>query len=142
MYATRSDMEELYGVDEVALVATRHTEDAPSNTSIERALADASALIDSHIAAHYPLPLVSPAPVLVRPCVDIALYYLAQSATRLTDELRQRYEDAMALMRRYSNGTATLGLDRDGDGKVEGGAKVISVTGPARQFTREKLRDL
>jgi phage gp36-like protein len=142
MYATRSDMEALYSVDEVALIATRHTEDAPSNTSIERALKDASSLIDSHIAARYPLPLAAPAPVLTRPCVDIALYYLAQSATRLTEEIRQRYEDAMSLLARLAKGTATLGLDTDGDGKSESGAKVITVSGPPRELTREKLRGL
>ena len=88
------------------------------------------------------LPLAATAPVLVRPCVDIACYYLAQQATMLTDELRQRYEDAVKLLRDFAEGRATLSLDTDDDGKAESGPQVISVSGPPRLFSRETMRDL
>ncbi|MEL8055037.1 MAG: phage protein Gp36 family protein [Pseudomonadota bacterium] len=142
MYATRADMEALYGADDVALWATRSREDGPSETSIEGALNDSAGFIDTHLASRYKLPLRAPAPVLQRPCIDIAVYYLANTASRATEDIRQRYEDAVSLLKRLANGTATLGLDTDGDGAAESASRVISVSGPERQMTRETLREL
>ena len=140
MYATRQQMEDAYGADQIALLSTRDVE--VDEDSITRALSDASALIDTYLSGRYKLPLAATAPVLVRPCVDIACYYLAQQATMLTDELRQRYEDAVKLLRDFAEGRATLSLDTDDDGKAESGPQVISVSGPPRLFSRETMRDI
>lgn len=140
MYATRQQMEDAYGEEQITLLSSRDLE--VDEDSISRALTDASSLIDSYIARRYPLPLAFAAPVLVRPCVDIACYYLAQRATLLTEELRQRYDDAVKLLRDIAGGRAELSLDRDADDRPESGPQVIVATGPARVFSRSSLRDL
>ncbi len=89
----------------------------------------------------YVLPLTA-LTALVRPCVDIALYYLAHPASVLTDEIRQRYEDAAALVRRFGDGRARLAIDTDGDSKGEAGPAVITMNQPNRIFNRTTLRDL
>lgn len=144
MYATRADMEDLYGQEQIALVSTRYGEDAPNEGSIESALADASALIDTHIGTRYtlPLPQAVTAPVLRRPCVDIAIYYLASTADVLTEQIENRFKHAKSVLQKLGNGTIKLALDRDGDGKAEAQSNVITVEGPPRAFSRSKLRGL
>lgn len=142
MYATRTDMSELYGDDLIARVSTRYGEEVSNEAAIEKALADASGLIDTHIGVRYPLPLSAPAPVLRRPCVDVAIYYLAQSADVLTEQIEMRYKDAKSLLGKLSRGEAKLTQDSDGDGNSESSARVVTVEGPARQFSRDKLRGL
>lgn len=142
MYASRNDMEELYGEDLIVRVSTRYGDEAPDEGSIEKALADASSFIDTHIGVRYPLPLPAPAPTLRRPCVDIAIYYLAQSADILTEQIEVRYKDAKSLLNKLADGRAKLTLDGDGDGQSESRARVITVQGQPRALSRDKLRGL
>lgn len=145
MYATRADLENMYGVNEVAVIATRDTEAAPSETSISRALQDATDFMNTHLASRYDIPLSGDAPSLKRPCADIALYYLAQSASSLTEEIEKRYERALAYLRDLSKGVATLAIDPDGEGEATAttGRQVrVAKTGPDRLFARDALRDV
>ena len=140
MYATRADIEEIIGIDQLAVVATRDVDAGVSDDAINKALADASGFIDGHVGERYSLPLTSPAPLLRRPCVDIVVYYLAQGATLMTEDIKARYDDARKVLKDIANGVIKLTLDTDGDGRSESERRVISVQGPDRIFTRDTLR--
>lgn len=145
-YATKADIEELYGAD--ALFAADHdgdgvAEDAP----VLRAIEEADAEIDSSIGVRYPLPLAETPRILRRLSVDIAIYRLALSRDVLTEELRTRYEDATKTLDAIATGKKSLNLAApdsggDDDGPSFEAPRPIVQTGPEREFSREKMRDL
>lgn len=149
-YASRSDIVEIYG--EQALVAADRDRDGVADApAIERALVSASDEIDSHIAVRYPLPLAAVPGILRQLAVDVAVYRLAQTADVLTEEVRQRYEDAVAHLRRIAEGKAALvlppaepgegGEEEDAEGLGDSPQPIVTA-GPPRLFSRERMRDL
>ncbi len=91
-YATRTDLEERYGVDELA-----QRESVLPAGAVDRALADADVEIDSYLASRYAVPM-SPIPNNVtRIAAAIARYRLLGDA--VTELARKEYEDARAWLR-------------------------------------------
>ncbi|WP_224825598.1 gp436 family protein [Cognatishimia sp. MH4019] len=108
MYATRDDITAIYGAEFLEDITPADVADP--NGAIDEALADASAEIDGYLSARYDLPLGGQPKVLRRPCIDIAAYVLANSHTRLTDNIETRYTQATALLTKISDGRVGLGL--------------------------------
>jgi phage gp36-like protein len=71
-----------------------------------RALADADAEIDSYLAARYTLPLGSTPGVLTRLAADMTRYRLYDDG--MPETVRQRYEDAVSLLKRMAKGEGLL----------------------------------
>lgn len=136
MYAHQADMVTRYGEAAVLLVADRDGDGELDAEVLERALADAAAEIDAYVSRRHELPLPSKPRVLVGLAVDIAMYRLSAEADSLTDEKRQRYEDAIRLLSRIASGEVLLGTTP----RRAGGAAVIE--GPSRLFSRKSLRGL
>lgn len=111
IYATQQDIAERHGEELLLSLTDRDGTGEVDTAAVERACADASAEADSSLAERYSLPLPSVPPVLVRVCVDIAVYRMASTADVATEEQRTRYEDAVALLRRIARGEAGLGID-------------------------------
>ncbi len=107
-YATPTEILTRCGEDALYAVADRDGDGVLDTEAIGRALDDATAEIDSYLAARYPLPLPVVPKIVTILCVDIALYRLAPD--HRTDERRQRYEDAVKLLRAISEGKANLGV--------------------------------
>lgn len=107
-YATQADIIDRYGENALYAVADRDGDGVLDSEAIGNALNDATAEIDSYLAARYPLPLTVAPKIIVILCVDIALYRLAPDYR--TEERRQRYEDAVKLLRAISEGKASLGI--------------------------------
>ena len=106
MYATESDIVKRYGQDALDLAFAR-AGDLANPAAVSQALDDASDEIDTYLMGRYSLPLDPVPPVLTRLCVDMALYHGSDLAA-LTDERRTRYEDAVALLTRISEGKVSL----------------------------------
>lgn len=137
IYATRQQLEEVWGPD---FVSDLLPEDVDVQAAVDGALERASAEIDSHLSARYPLPLASAPAALVTPCASIAVYMLAIRHTALTTTIEERYKQAIELMKRIADGKAGLGeaeprVSADTDAST-GGAFFSS--GP-RLFSRERL---
>jgi len=112
MYATRANIVELYGqvfLDDLLPIDAEEAFDP--DAAISKALEIASAEIDAHLSVRYTLPLSGKPRALTRPAVDIAAYILANSHTRLSEEIEKRYDKAVALMERMAMGKAGLGKD-------------------------------
>jgi phage gp36-like protein len=145
-YATQSDITDLYGLNAL-YVADRDGDGVADAAAVDRALASASAEIDSYLLVRYTLPLPDVPQILVQACVDIAVYRLALSHDVLSEEHRRRYEDATAHLKRIARGEAALHLPSappvlDPDGNPITGAKPIVAGGPPRLFSRDQTRDL
>lgn len=80
-----------------------------ARTRIDRALADAAALIDGYLKARYALPLITVPTVLKRVACDVTRYYLMDQ--RATDEVRQRYEAQVKLLAAIERGQFSLGAE-------------------------------
>lgn len=100
-YATRIDLEDRYGADEIA-----QRESMLPVGAVDRALADADAEIDSYLTGRYALPL-SPVPANIgRVASAIARYQLLGDA--VTEVARKHYEDARAWLKDVAAGRAQI----------------------------------
>lgn len=135
-YANQQDLVARYGTDAVLLVADRDEDGEIDAEVVVRALADAAGEIDAYVSRRHELPLSSTPRVLVSLTVEIAMYRLSAEADTLTDEKRQRYEDAVRLLGRIASGEVLLGTTP----RRAGGAALIE--GPQRLFSRRSLRGL
>lgn len=78
----------------------------PSQSSVNDAIQDATEEINGHIGGRYPLPLPNVPSNLKRMTCDIARYRLYFQQP--TEEVRQRYEDAIAFLKRVADNKAHL----------------------------------
>jgi len=121
------------------------TNEDPAATTLNaavlgRALEDASAEIDSYLEGRFKLPLADPPAVLERLAIEIAMYRL-QALRPLHDlkDARQRYEDAIAMLRRVGSGEISLGLSPAGSTAPRSAPDEVD-EGPRRVFGRNKLK--
>jgi phage gp36-like protein len=108
-YATRQDMIDRFGSDELMQLTDRANLGVIDDTALNSALADADAEINTYLVGRYTLPLASVSPILTRFAADIARYQLFD--TRASDQVIQRYKDAIAFFKQITAGNASLGLD-------------------------------
>lgn len=112
-YATRQDMIDTFGEDEVARLTDTHAEpgvidDATLLRSLERSSAD----IDGYVSTRYPRPFLEIPRLLIGICCDMARYRLCGTGGRLvTDEVRDRHKDAIKLLGMVASGQVKLGQD-------------------------------
>lgn len=105
-YATQADMVERFGHTELAQRTDRFDGVTIDEVVLSRALADADAEIDGYLATRYTLPLTSTPAVLVRLAADLARYQLC--GDKVPDSVRQRYVDAVAVLKRLATGEVQL----------------------------------
>lgn len=109
-YAVKQDLIDRFGEDELIQLTDRSASPvAIDDTVLGKALSDADGVIDAHLAGRYTLPLASVPKLLVRYAADIARYFLYED--RAGESVRRAYEDALAFLKRVSEGKASLGLD-------------------------------
>jgi phage gp36-like protein len=137
MYATRNNISTIYGPEFLSDITPVDVPDPEG--AVDQALADASAEIDGYLSKKYELPLAGQPKVLRRPCIDIAVYVLANSHTRLTNTIETRYEQATALLTKISKGIVGLGADEPSSvvaGSENGTASGADFTSRPRRFGR------
>lgn len=134
-YATAQELIDRVGEDALYGVADRDADGLIDTPTVERALDDASAEIDSYLAVRYPLPLATVPAALMRTCCDLALYHL--SGNRTTEEVEKRYRNAIAWLRDLSAGRASLGAAPAETARIEGAA---SFDASPRVTGRERMK--
>ena len=135
-YCAKADILERISSDELA----RLTDDANGTTVddnlVSRAIADADAEIDVHLAVRHSLPLPSTPTVLLKLSTELAIYHLYSRRMGAPDFWRTRYEDGLKMLKLIAAGKISLGLRT---GAEPNGGDAVEITGNERQFTREKL---
>lgn len=110
MYATPTDMAARYR-ERLLAELTGATSGTPDPARLETALADATGEIDAYLADRYLVPLANPPGVIVRACVDIAVYRLwGMARSSDVEDIRKRYEDAVRLLKLIASGDVVLDL--------------------------------
>lgn len=111
MYAGERDLRARYAGDLLERLTNWRGDQPAAEQKMAQALTDASALIDSFIAARYTLPLSVVPSILKQHACAIAFYYLNDE--RATDQTIQRYRDALRWLEAVKNGEMPLGVDAD-----------------------------
>lgn len=143
MYATTQDIIDLYGREFVEVVALRPDEasltEPATAAAITDALAQATSEADSYIAQRYATPVANRPRVLEVHVINIACHHLAATQDRMTEIIRQRYEDAMRWLKDVAAGKAKLGPGDDGQGGTisEAAPQHIIIDSAEPRFGRE-----
>ena len=127
-YCTRTNLEHRFGAGEVAALATG------GEQAIERAISDASRIIDAKLRGTYTLPFSSVPDDLIPLACDLARFLLFKDA--VPDVVQKRYDSAMAQLRDFSRGFATLDVPDEED---ETSPQTPVVTASAQVFTDDLL---
>ena len=134
-YAAQANLETRYGSVEMAQLSDRASGAVIDVAVVARALADADAEIDAWLGGRYALPLASVPAVLERVACDIARYRLYDD--RATEQVRQRYEDAVRDLKAIAAGALTI----DGAAPLApaDGGNHVNYRAPGRVFNADTL---
>lgn len=104
-YATRQDIEELYGA---SWLETLVPADVDMDIAVQRALDQATAMIDGYLMVRYTVPLPAIPDLLKTIAIDIACWKLAPASERLTDEISKRAKMGIDQLKDLSAGKMEL----------------------------------
>lgn len=139
-YTTLDALADRYGQD-VLLSATDRAS-SPSGVVdvgvVNRAIADAGAVIDASLAVRYRLPLASVPPVVVDLALAIAIYKLHRFAP--DPKIEKEHDQALRDLRDIADGRKKL--DLAGIEPATTGAGGVIATDRARTFTPENMTGL
>lgn len=110
MYATEEDLVARFGLSIENLKAMYDSAEKGSQ-AVQDAIQDATEEINGHIGGRYSLPLPNVPSNLKRMACDIARYRLYFEQP--TEEVRQRYEDAIAFLKRVADNKAHLQIQEE-----------------------------
>lgn len=137
-YCTLQELTDRYS--QRMLVEISDRADAPTGAVdtdlIDRAIADADALIDGYLKVRYRLPLAS-IPRLVKDLsLRISIYYA--HAHIASDKIRRDYEEALSTLKHISQGL--IRLDLDGAEPEASGASEVRTNNPERPITATTMK--
>lgn len=144
-YVIAADIIERYGQEFYDALADPDMDGNPDVARTERAVEDASSLIDGYLGTRYELPLAVVPQVVKRICIDIAAYHLCPDASAMTDIIEKRYEAAIKICKDISAGRASLGEAEPKGGALDPGTigqGDVLVSGPERIMSRENLKGM
>lgn len=134
-YATKQDLIDRFGNTELAQLTDRTNGTTIDDAVLNKALADADAEINAYISVNHVLPLLPVPANLVRVAGDIARYYLYED--RVTERVKQRYDDAIAFLKNVAAGRASLGVDAAGAAPAP--AQTVQFPASQKVFIREDI---
>lgn len=148
-YATIADLEARFP-HELTLVAASEQTGLRDDVRIGHGLSDASIEIRAILAARYSAAELaaldqSSLDVLKVYCVDIAFYRIALAFSRSTENIKERYDQAVKRLEAIASGKGALTTSAGasgGDPVIDAsdiGQNEVVVVGPERVFTRERL---
>lgn len=129
-YIDQAGLQQRFGATEIADLAESDAQ------AVARACSDATTMIDGYLAARYTLPLKSTPAMVVAWAADIARYRLWDE--HAPEEVRRRFEDALAQLKLLSQGVIALPPGTDGAAV----AQPLNFGGysAARVFTADTLK--
>lgn len=126
-YCTEQDLITRYGQDELIQLTDKQNVGQLDTDVINSAIADADSLIDSYLGSRYDLP-VNPVPrSLLRIACEITRYYLYE--TMATDEVKDRYNEAVKSLKAISKGEMSIGISTQGEKPASQNTVAISTGG-------------
>lgn len=135
-FATPADAIAHLGEREATALSDRNRVGQVDEAELARQLAIAEDEVAGYVGRRYALPLMSTTsglaadapPALKRVTIDVARYHATGTEIQATDEIRNRYKDAVAYLRSIADGTVKLGdfaLASAGGPAPTGGASAV-----------------
>lgn len=138
-YATQQNMLDRFGEREVIALTDRDNTGVIDATVLAQGLDAAAGEVNAYLAVRYALPLAS-TPIIVRDfACDIARFRLCGGEVTETEEVRNRYKDAIKFFEKVADGKISLGLDGLNQTQTPAGAVLISTND--RVFNKAMLSD-
>lgn len=110
-YAIQADMVNRFGETEVIQLTDRANIGEIDAVVLANSLASAEQEINAYLDGRYTVPLVT-VPLIVRDFTcDISRYRLCSAEVVETDEIRNRYKDAIKFFENVAKGVISLGLN-------------------------------
>lgn len=137
-YCTIDELTERYSESLLVQISDRADEATGEIDTglIDRAIADADALIDGYLKVRYALPLAA-VPRLVKDLsLRISIYFA--HAHVAADKIKEDYKDALRVLEAISKGLIVL--DIDGAEPAASGASEVRTNAPERPFTAETMK--
>lgn len=138
-YAVKQDIIDIYGSDILLTSFDPDNTGAADDDLIASALNRATSDIDGYLGSMYDVPLTTVPDAIKYRCVDLAVYYGSFRTDVMTENKRQRFEDATAWLKLVAKGTVQLGLEDEPATKAGGAAITNS---EERTFTRDTMDGL
>lgn len=136
-YAVKQNLIDRFGNTELAQLTDRTSGVTIDDAVLNKALNDADAAINGYLTVKYTIPITPVPAILERFGCDIARYYLYED--RVTEQVKRRYDDAIAYLKGVANGTVNLGVDAANQAPASSGGPEFSA--PDRVFTGDSLVD-
>lgn len=138
-YATQQNMIDRFGEREVIALTDRDNAGVIDVVVLDKALQSADSEINTYLAGSYSLPLDS-TPLVVRDfACDIARYRLSSAEVVETEEVRNRYRDAIKFFEKVASGLTTLGLNNLN--QITNSIGSVKTNQPSRVFNAATLAD-
>lgn len=138
-YTTKAAMIDRFGDSEVIALTDRARNGVIDDAVLTAALVTADAEIDPYLASRYTLPLTTVPKVVSGFACDIVRYRLCGTGGVMeTDEIRNRYKDAIKFLEAVRDGKITLGVDA-ANVAPNHPSQVQIVSGSDRVFTGTSL---
>lgn len=135
-YASAADMVTRFGEREVIALTDRDRSNQVNESVLQVALDSAEAEINGYLGGRYQLPLPRVPRILTGYACDMARYRLCGAECPTTDEIRDRYKDAVGFLQRVAEGKITLGGMPDGSVASPSNTVMFS-NGGGRVFSRQ-----
>lgn len=138
-YAAQADMVSRFGESEVIQLTDRANIGEIDAAVLASALASAEQEINAYCDARYTVPFLT-VPIIVRDfSCDIARYRLCGAEVVETDEIRNRYKDAIKFFENVAKGVISLGLNVANQPQVQSAGVLVKSNSPV--FNASMLRD-
>lgn len=135
-YCTQGDLESRYGADRLAQWADYDQDGMADSDTVDGAIEDAQAEIDSYIESRYAVP-VSPVPRILKVhTVTLAAYYLAPQRDSVTEDLKSARDDVIDWCKQVAAGQVTLAAATKP--AESDGADGVAYDGQDRVFGRDE----
>ncbi|MEO0374251.1 MAG: DUF1320 domain-containing protein [Cyanobacteria bacterium P01_A01_bin.17] len=143
MYATAQDMIDRFGLTEMLRLSRPEERDAEAidEPVIDKAISDATAIIDGYLRGRYHLPLANPPQEIIRATCHLARYDLADTGrSEPSDQMTGARKETIAWLKQIANTEVRIDApapNSSGNEPKDGGAR-ISDRKPA--MTNDSLR--
>lgn len=138
-YATQQNMLDRFGERELIALTDRDNTGVVDVVVLAQGLKSADDEINPYLAARYTLPPASVPAIVSSFACDIARYRLCGAEVIETEEIRNRYKDAIKFFEKVSKGEISLGLDALNQTVSSNGS--VRIKSNQAVFNQSKLSD-
>lgn len=140
-YATAQEIVDRYGLDYLLIPSDDNCDGLPDNPKVALALEDATSEINKYLSTRFVVPIQNVDTDdawkwIKRCCIDLAIYYMAQTWDSMTDLIDKRMQECMAQLGKIADGTINPG------GPAVAIPGSFQVCSNPRVLTRKELRGI